>query len=172
MLRDNQKYLRHCLPETPQNPSSLTLLGEETCSSSLPPAHGPSHPPHHLITIPQTLPRSLHSLQRQASPPPQTSPLDPPVHTAGPNLLNGGIWGTFLADFETQVCLLRHRSQLPPFLLKLCVIVLHTHSYHPPKFWPNPKHHNGSPIFAHFMRACCCLLLLLLLLLLATCQTH
>ena len=51
------------------------------------------------------------------------------------------------------------RPQPPPlsFLLKLCVIVLHTHRYHPPKFQPNPKHHDGFLIFYPF-RACCCLL--------------
>ena len=65
-------------------------------------------------------------------------------------------------------------SRLPPlsFSLKLCVIVLHTHRYHPPKFQPNLKHHDGVLIFPHFARAaaclllaaaaCCCLLLLLL----------
>ena len=52
------------------------------------------------------------------------------------------------------------RSRPPPlsFLLKLCVIVLHTHRYHPPKFHPNPKHHDGVPIFTHFARAACLLL--------------
>ena len=61
------------------------------------------------------------------------------------------------------------RSRPPPlsFLLKLCVIVLHTHRYHAPKFQPNAKHHDGVLIFLHFARAvacllaaCCCLLLL------------
>ena len=64
-------------------------------------------------------------------------------------------------------------SRPPPlsFLLKLCVIVLHTHRYHAPKFQPNPRHHDGVLIFTHFARAACllaaaaCLLLLLLLLL-------
>ena len=53
------------------------------------------------------------------------------------------------------------RSRPPPssFLLKLCVIVLHTHRYHAPKFHPNPEHHNGVLIFPHFARAACCLLL-------------
>ena len=52
------------------------------------------------------------------------------------------------------------RSRSPPlsFLLKLCVIVLHTHRYHPPKFQPNPKHHDGVLIFSHFARAAACLL--------------
>ena len=53
------------------------------------------------------------------------------------------------------------RSRPPPlsFLLKLCVIVLHTHRYHPPKFQLNLKHHDGNLIFPHFARAACCLLL-------------
>ena len=53
------------------------------------------------------------------------------------------------------------RSRPPPlsFLLKLCVIVLHTHRYHPPKFHSNLKHHDGSLIFPHFARAAACLLL-------------
>ena len=52
------------------------------------------------------------------------------------------------------------RSRPPPlsFLLKLCVIVLHTHRYHPPKFHWNPKHHDGVLILAHFARAACLLL--------------
>ena len=52
------------------------------------------------------------------------------------------------------------RSRPPPlsFLLKLCVIVLHTHRYHPPKFHLNPKHHDGVLILAHFARAACLLL--------------
>ena len=43
-------------------------------------------------------------------------------------------------------------SRPPPlsFSLKLCVIVLHTHRYHPAKFQPNPKHHDGVLIFTHF----------------------
>ena len=52
------------------------------------------------------------------------------------------------------------RSRSPPlsFLLKLCVIVLHTHRYHSPKLHPNMKHHDGILIFTHFARvvACCC----------------
>ena len=53
------------------------------------------------------------------------------------------------------------RSRPPPLslLLKLCVIVLHTHRYHPPKFQPNLKHH-GVVIFSHFARATACCLLL------------
>ena len=36
-------------------------------------------------------------------------------------------------------------SRPPPlsFLLKLYVIVLHTHGYRTRKFWPNPKHQDG-----------------------------
>ena len=51
-------------------------------------------------------------------------------------------------------------SRPPPlsFLLKLCVILLHTHRYHPPKFRPNVKHHNEILIFLHFARAAVCLL--------------
>ena len=51
------------------------------------------------------------------------------------------------------------RSRPPPlsFLLKLFVIVLHTHRYHPPEFHPN-THHDGVLIFAHFTRAAACLL--------------
>ena len=53
------------------------------------------------------------------------------------------------------------RSRPPPlsFLLKLCVIVLHTHRFHPPKFHPNLTHHDGVLVLAHFARAACCLLL-------------
>ena len=53
------------------------------------------------------------------------------------------------------------RSRPPPlsFLLKLCVIVLHTHRYHPPKFHPILKYQNGSLTFTHFARAAAYLLL-------------
>ena len=52
------------------------------------------------------------------------------------------------------------RSRPPPLslLLKLCVIVLHTHRYHPPKFHPNLKHHDGVRNFSHFAHAACLLL--------------
>ena len=52
-------------------------------------------------------------------------------------------------------------SRPPPlsFSLKLCVIVLHTHRYHAPKFQPNPKHHDGDLIFTHFARVVACCLL-------------
>ena len=90
-----------------------------------------------------------------------------------------GFFGPKMAVFGPKLQLLKLRSATcescsrpPPlsFLLILCVIVLHTHRYHPPKFQPNPKHHDGGLIFTHFARAACCLLLaaccLLLLLLL------
>ena len=53
------------------------------------------------------------------------------------------------------------RSRPPPlsFLLKLCVIVLHTHRYHAPKFHPNLKHHDRVLIFPHSAHAAACLLL-------------
>ena len=53
----------------------------------------------------------------------------------------------------------------PPldFSLRLCVIVLHTHRYHAPKFHSNLKHHDGDLIFTHFVRAVACLLLACLL---------
>ena len=82
-----------------------------------------------------------------------------------------GFFGPKMADFGPQLQILKlrsatceSRSRPPPlsFLLKLCVIVLHTHRYHPPKFHPNLKHHDGVLIFTHFARAacllaCCCL---------------
>ena len=89
-----------------------------------------------------------------------------------------GFFGPKMAVFGPELQLLKLRSATcescsrpPPlsFLLKLCVIVLHTHWYHPPKFHPNVKHHDGVLIFTHFARAAACLLaaaacLLLLLL--------
>ena len=84
-----------------------------------------------------------------------------------------GFFGPKMAAFGPKLQLLKlrsttceSRSRPPPlsFSLKLCVIVLHTHRYHAPKFQPNPKHHDGVLIFTHFARAAagCCLLLLLL----------
>ena len=66
---------------------------------------------------------------------------------------------------RSTTCGPRSRPPLSSFLLKLCVIVLHTHRYHPTKFRLNLKHHDGVLIFAHFARAArlllaaCCLLL-------------
>ena len=77
-----------------------------------------------------------------------------------------GIFGPKMALFGPKLQFLKlrsatceSRSRPPPlsFLLKLCVIVLHTHRYHPPKFQPNVKHHDGNLIFYPF-RACCLLL--------------
>ena len=88
-----------------------------------------------------------------------------------------GFFGPKMAVFGPKLQFLKLRSATcefcswpPPlsFLLKLCVIVLHTHRYHPPKFQTNPKHHDGVLIFTHFARAACllaavaCLVLLLL----------
>ena len=79
-----------------------------------------------------------------------------------------GFFGPKMAVFGPKLQLLERRSgtcesrsRPPPssFLLKLCVIVLHTHRYHAPKFDPNLKHHDGVLIFTHFARAAACLLL-------------
>ena len=82
-----------------------------------------------------------------------------------------GIFGPKMAVFGPKLQILKLRSATcesrsrPPsfsFSPKLCVIVLHTHRYHAPRFQQNPKHHDGVLIFSHFARAACCLLLLLL----------
>ena len=79
-----------------------------------------------------------------------------------------GFFGPKMAAFGPKLQLLKRRSgtcesrsRPPPwsFLLKLCVIVLHTHRYHATKFHPNLKHHDGVLIFTHFARAAACLLL-------------
>ena len=79
-----------------------------------------------------------------------------------------GFFGPKMAVFGPKLQLLKLRSATcescsppPPlsFWLILCVVVPHTHRYHPPKFHPNPKHHDGVLIFTHFARAACCLLL-------------
>ena len=90
-----------------------------------------------------------------------------------------GFFGPKMAAFGPKLPFLKLRSATceshsrpPPlsFSFKLCVIVLHTHRYHAPKFQPNPKHHDGGLIFPHFTRgaacllAACCLLLACLLL--------
>ena len=72
-----------------------------------------------------------------------------------------------MAVFGPKLQFLKPRSATcdicswPPllsFMLKLCVVVPHTHRYHPPKFQPNPKHHGGVLIFPQFARAAACLL--------------
>ena len=77
-----------------------------------------------------------------------------------------GFFGPKMAAFGPKLQFLKLRSATcdscsrpPPsgFSLKLCVIVLHTHRYHPPKFQPNPRHHDRVLIFPHFARAACLL---------------
>ena len=78
------------------------------------------------------------------------------------------VFGPKLQFLKLRSATCESRSRPPPlsFSLKLCVIVLHTHTYHAPKFDPNPKHHGGVLIFTHFARAtACCLLACCLLLL-------
>ena len=79
-----------------------------------------------------------------------------------------GIFGPKMAVFGPKLQFLKlrsatceSRSRPPPlsFLLKLCVIVVHTHRYHPPKFHLNLKHHDGDLIFPHLVRAAACRLL-------------
>ena len=79
----------------------------------------------------------------------------------GPKMAVFGRKMQFL-KLRSATCESRSRPPLSSFLLKLCVIVLHTHRYHPPKFHPNPKHHDGVVIFSHFACAACCLLACLL----------
>ena len=70
------------------------------------------------------------------------------------------VFGPKLRFLKLRSATCESRSRPPPLsiLLKLCVIVLHTHRYHPPKFHLNPKHHDGVLIFTHFARAACLLL--------------
>ena len=79
------------------------------------------------------------------------------------------VFGPKLEFLKLRSATCESRSRPPPlsFSLKLCVIVLHTHRYHPPKFQPNPKHHDGVLIFSHFARAAACCLLACCLLLAA-----
>ena len=79
------------------------------------------------------------------------------------------VFGPKLQFLKLRSATCESRSRPPPlsFLLKLCVIVLHTHRYHPTKFQLNLKHHDGVLIFPHFARATACLLLACCLLLLA-----
>ena len=73
------------------------------------------------------------------------------------------VFGPKLQFLKLRSATCKFRSLPPPlsFLLKLCVIVLHTHRYHAPKFHPNMKPHDGVLIFTHFARAAACCLLLL-----------
>ena len=64
-----------------------------------------------------------------------------------------------LLKLSSAICESRYRPPPLSFSLKLCVIGLHTHWYHPPKFQLNLKHHDGGMIFAHFAHAAACLLL-------------
>ena len=81
------------------------------------------------------------------------------------------VFGPKLQFLKLRSATCESRSRPPPlsFLLKLCVIVLHTHRYHAPKFQPNPKHQYGVLIFTHFARAACLLAAACLLLAAACC---
>ena len=89
------------------------------------------------------------------------------LHLAVLNVFQGffgpkmAVFGPKLQFLKLRSATCESRSRPPPlsFLLKLCVIVLHTHRYHAPKFQPNLKHHDGVLIFAHFARVAACLLL-------------
>ena len=77
------------------------------------------------------------------------------------------VFGPKLQFLKLRSATCEPRSRPPPssFLLRLWVIVLHTHRYHPPKFHLNLKHHDGVLIFSHFARAAAfCLLAACLLL--------
>ena len=72
-----------------------------------------------------------------------------------------GCFGPKLQFLKLRSATCDTRSRPPPlsFWLILCRVVPHTHRYHPPKFQPNVKHHDGILIFPHFARAAACLLL-------------
>ena len=76
-----------------------------------------------------------------------------------------GFFGPKMAVLGPKLQLLKLRSATcqsrfgpPPlsFSLKLCVIVLHTHRYHPPKFSHKSEAPQRKSGFSPF-RACCCL---------------
>ena len=81
----------------------------------------------------------------------------PKMAVFGPKM---AVFGPKLQFLKLMSATCESRSRPPPlsFLLKLCVIVLHTHRYHAPKFQPNPKHHDGVLISPHFACAACLLL--------------
>ena len=93
------------------------------------------------------------------------------LHLAILNVFQGlfgpkmAVFGPKLNFFKLRSATCESHSRPPPlsFLLKLCVIVLHTHRYHPPKFHRNLKHHDRGLIFPHFSRAACLLACCLLL---------
>ena len=74
------------------------------------------------------------------------------------------VFGPKLQFLKLRSASCESRSRPPPlsFSLKRCVIVLHTHRYHAPKFHRNLNPHDGVLIFTHFARAACCLLACLL----------
>ena len=75
------------------------------------------------------------------------------------------VFGRKLQFLKLRSATCESRSRSPPlsFSLKVCVIVLHTHRYHAPKFQLNPQRLDAVLIFTHFARAACCLLLACLL---------
>ena len=71
------------------------------------------------------------------------------------------VFGPNLQFLQMRFVTCESTSRPPPlsFSLKLCVIVLHTQRYHPPKFHPNMKLLDGVVISSHFSRAAACCLL-------------
>ena len=74
------------------------------------------------------------------------------------------VFGPKLQFLKLRSATCESRSRPPPasFSLKLCVFVLHTHRYHPPKILPKFEAPRRSSDFFPF-RGCCCLLLACLL---------
>ena len=70
------------------------------------------------------------------------------------------VFGPKLQFLKLRSATCECRSRPPPlsFLLKLCVIVLHTHRYHPPKFQRNVKHHDGVLVLPILRVLLACLL--------------
>ena len=64
----------------------------------------------------------------------------------------GAFFGRFSQILKHRSATCEASSQLPllSVLLKFCVMVLHTHSYHPPNYGPNLHHHDGGLIFCPF----------------------
>ena len=80
-----------------------------------------------------------------------------------PTCPKNGYFLPFSTDFEAKAHHMRHTFPAASFWLILCVVVPHTHRYHPPKFQPNVKHHDEAVVFPHLACACCLLAACLLL---------
>ena len=112
----------------------------------------------------------MHHTQSTSPTTEKTLPISPQNPNAHPSHIRKysdifGIFGISRSSSDSEIFGNIRKHSFPNeretlFLLILCVIALHTHRYHPPKFRRNPEHHDIVVILPILHMLACCLLLL------------